>query len=71
MLATLQTLGVMPSLSRPGVRNDNPCSESLFKPLKYRPAYPQGVRYPFAARSWWAHWCASTSTNIVTARSSS
>ncbi|MBB5411244.1 MULTISPECIES: integrase core domain-containing protein [unclassified Paraburkholderia] len=52
MLATLQALGVMPSLSRPGVSNDNPCSESLFKPMKYRPAYPQGVRYPFAARSW-------------------
>jgi hypothetical protein len=24
MLATLQALGVMPSLSRPGVSNDNP-----------------------------------------------
>jgi putative transposase len=30
----------MPSLSRPGVSNDNPYSESLFKTLKYRPAYP-------------------------------
>ncbi|WP_043289343.1 DDE-type integrase/transposase/recombinase, partial [Paraburkholderia oxyphila] len=40
MLATLQALGVMPSLSRPGVSNDNPYSESLFKTLKYRPAYP-------------------------------
>lgn len=30
MLATLQALGVMPSLSRPGVSNDNPYSESLF-----------------------------------------
>jgi putative transposase len=39
MLATLQALGVMPSLSRPGVSNDNPYSESLFKTL-------------FAARTW-------------------
>jgi len=40
MLATLQQLGVMPSLSRPAVSNDNPFSESLFKTLKYRPRYP-------------------------------
>jgi len=40
MLATLQALGVMPSFSRPSVSNDNPYSESLFKTLKYRPAYP-------------------------------
>jgi len=60
MLATLQALGVMPSLSRPGVSNDNPYSESLFKTLKYRPAYPLK---PFdtlcAARDWVAelvHW---------------
>jgi putative transposase len=53
MLATLQTLGVMPSLSRPGVSNDNPYSESLFKTLKYRPAYPlEAFDTLFAARSW-------------------
>ena len=40
MLATLQSLGVMPSFSRPSVSNDNPFSESLFKTLKYRPIYP-------------------------------
>ena len=40
MLATLQQLGVTPSLSRPAVSNDNPYSESLFKTLKYRPIYP-------------------------------
>ena len=40
MLATLQSLGVMPSFSRPAVSNDNPYSESLFKTLKYRPDYP-------------------------------
>ncbi|MBB2927935.1 transposase InsO family protein [Paraburkholderia silvatlantica] len=34
MLATLQALGVLPSLSRPGVRNDNPYSKSLFKTLR-------------------------------------
>ena len=53
MLATMITLGVMASLSRPAVSNDNPYSESLFKTLKYRPAYPL---HPFAdiaaARSW-------------------
>ena len=53
MLATLQTLGVAPSFSRPSVSNDNPYSESLFKTLKYRPEHP--VK-PFstveAAREW-------------------
>lgn len=39
MLATLQALGVMGSLSRPSVSNDNPYSESAFKTLKYRPDY--------------------------------
>ena len=41
MLVTLQKLGVAPSFSRPGVSNDNPYSEALFKTLKYQPAYPQ------------------------------
>ena len=40
MLATLQKLEVTPSFSRPSVSNDNAYSESLFKTLKYRPAYP-------------------------------
>ena len=40
MLATLQRLGVVPSFSRPGVSNDNPFSESLFRTMKYRPGYP-------------------------------
>jgi putative transposase len=53
MLATLQALGVMPSLSRPGVSNDNPYSGSLFKTLKYRPAYPlQAFDTLSAARTW-------------------
>lgn len=53
MLATLERLGILPSFSRPSVSNDNPYSESLFRTMKYRPAYPQR---PFAsleeARAW-------------------
>lgn len=53
MLAKLQWLGVIPSFSRPSVSNDNPYSESLFKTLKYTPAYPEK---PFtslqSARDW-------------------
>lgn len=53
MISTLQDLGVIPSLSRPSVSNDNPYSESLFRTLKYRPNYPEK---PFeslvAARNW-------------------
>jgi transposase InsO family protein len=53
MLATLQALGVVPSFSRPSVSDDNPYSESLFRTLKYCPAYPSK---PFAsiddARRW-------------------
>jgi transposase InsO family protein len=53
MLATLQALGVMPSLSRPAVSNDNPYSESLFKTLKYRPDYPaHAFETLLAARQW-------------------
>lgn len=53
MLATLQKLGVVPSFSRPSVSNDNPYSESLFKTLKYRPAYPE---QPFADLDEARHW---------------
>lgn len=53
MLVTMQWLGVVPSFSRPSVSNDNPFSESLFRTLKYCPAYPSK---PFesmeAARVW-------------------
>lgn len=53
MLATLQALGVMPSFSRPAVSNDNPYSESLFRTLKYRPAYPsQSFASLSLARQW-------------------
>jgi transposase InsO family protein len=43
LLATLERLGVASSFSRPGVSDDNPYSESLFKTLKYRPSYPEGA----------------------------
>lgn len=60
MLATLQSLGVMPSFSRPAVSNDNPYSESLFKTLKYRPDYPlRTFGNLLAARQWvgaFVHW---------------
>ena len=53
MLAMLYWLGIVPSFSRPSVKDDNPYSESLFRTLKYRPEYPGR---PFAdleeARSW-------------------
>ena len=53
MVATLQRLGIIPSLSRPAVSNDNPYSESLFKTMKYCSQYPSR---PFAtlaaARQW-------------------
>jgi len=53
MVATLQRLGVIPSLSRPAVSNDNPYSESLFRTMKYCSQYPSR---PFAtlaeARQW-------------------
>ena len=60
MLATLQALGVMPSFSRPAVSNDNPYSESLFKTMKYRPAYPRkAFENLLSARQWvnkFVHW---------------
>jgi transposase InsO family protein len=53
MLATLQRLGVAASFSRPGVSDDNPYSEALFRTLKYHRAFPTK---PFAdlasARRW-------------------
>jgi putative transposase len=53
LLATLQRLGVMSSLSRPSVSNDNPYSESLFRTLKYRPDYPlKAFADLMAARQW-------------------
>lgn len=45
-LALLQVLGVAASFSRPGVSDDNPFVEALFRTLKYRPEYPDA---PFAS----------------------
>ena len=55
MLATLRTLGVAASFSRPRVSNDNPFSESVFRVLKYRPDYPCGA---FKSRDAAAAWAA-------------
>lgn len=40
MLSMMQMLGIVPSLSRPGVSDDNPYSEALFRTVKYAPVYP-------------------------------
>lgn len=53
MLATLIDLGIMPSLSRSGVSDDNAYSESLFKTLKYCPAYPTKPFEDIAAAIRW------------------
>jgi len=53
LLATLQALGVASSFSRPGVSNDNPYSESLFKTLKYHCTYPNK---PFKERDEARQW---------------
>jgi transposase InsO family protein len=45
-LALLEALGVAASFSRPGVSDDNPFVEALFRTLKYRPSYPER---PFAS----------------------
>lgn len=46
LAARLQGLGVAASFSRPGVSDDNPFVEALFRTLKYRPEYPDR---PFAS----------------------
>jgi len=60
LLATLERLGVARSFSRPGVSDDNPYIESLFRTLKYRPGFP---KKPFRdmAEAWewvnqFVHW---------------
>jgi transposase InsO family protein len=53
---TLERLGVTSSYSRPRVSNDNAYSESLFRTLKYMPAYPTGgFANLTAARTWVKH----------------
>ena len=48
----LQELGVAPSYSRPGVSNDNPYSESLFRTCKYRPEFPGVFAVLEDAQTW-------------------
>ena len=55
MLATLQNLGVVPSFSRPSVSDDNPYSESMFRTLKYTPAYPSKPFESIEAARQWVH----------------
>jgi len=51
----LATLGVTKSHSRPHVSNDNPFSESQFKTLKYRPAFPDRFGSQEDARGFCQH----------------
>lgn len=53
MLATLETLGIAPSFSRPRVSNDNPYAEALFRTGKYRPEYPTKPFADLAAAQAW------------------
>ena len=53
LVATLERLGLAQSFSRPSVSNDNPYSESLFRTLKYRPAYPSGPFVSIEAAQRW------------------
>ncbi len=55
MLATLQRLGVVPSFSRPSVSDDNPYSESLFRTMKYCPAYPNKPFESIEQARQWVH----------------
>jgi putative transposase len=59
----LEELGVLRSLSRPRVNNDNPFSESLLRTVKYRPDYPrrpfrsveEACRWVMAFVDWYNH----------------
>lgn len=54
MVMKLFELGVIPSLSRPRVSDDNPYSESLFKTVKYHRSYPGKFETILEAREWFA-----------------
>lgn len=60
MIATMERLGVVSSFSRPRVSDDNPYSESLFRTLKYCPAYPTDGAFKSIedARKWVAEFVA-------------
>lgn len=53
MLATMQSLGVVPSFSRPRVSDDNAYAEALFRTGKYCPLWPnQAFASLEEARAW-------------------
>lgn len=60
MKTTLEKLGITASYSRPGVSNDNPFSEALFRTCKYRPDWPsKGFVSKADAQTWvksFANW---------------
>lgn len=60
MQIKLYDLGIIASHSRPGVSNDNPYSEALFRTLKYCPQWPSdGFKLIDDARQWmkdFTHW---------------
>lgn len=51
-LSAMKSFEISPSYSRPGVCDDNPYSESLFRTMKYRPGYPMRFRSIEDARKW-------------------
>lgn len=63
MLSSMQWLGIVPSFSRPGVSDDNPFIESLFRTMKYRPgvsgqrfaSVEQGVEWAQHLVHWYNH----------------
>ena len=52
----LEELGVLRSISKPRVSNDNPYSEFLFRKVKYRPDY---TRKPFPSKDLACQWVRS------------
>lgn len=60
MQAKMKDMGVIGSRSRPGVSNDNPYSESLFRTVKYNHRWPgEGFKTLEEARTWveeFVHW---------------
>ncbi|MFA0052687.1 IS3 family transposase, partial [Vibrio breoganii] len=60
MRAKVEELGITASFSRPRVSDDNPFVESLFRTLKYAPAWPiKGFSCLSDSRSWvqkFVHW---------------
>lgn len=53
MKVTMESLGAIASFSRPGVSDDNPYSEAVFRTLKYRPEYPYGSFASLAEAQAW------------------